>query len=52
VTETPVVLFLCTHNAGRSLAARVLLDVHVDVVLRMPVRANRADGWLEGANIS
>jgi len=26
VTSTPVVLFLCTHNAGRSLAARVLLD--------------------------
>jgi len=26
VTGTPVVLFLCTHNAGRSLAARVLLD--------------------------
>jgi protein-tyrosine-phosphatase len=26
VTETPVVLFLCIHNAGRSLAARVLLD--------------------------
>ena len=25
---TPVVLFLCTHNAGRSLAARVLLDHH------------------------
>lgn len=24
--ERPVVLFLCTHNAGRSLAARVLLD--------------------------
>jgi len=24
--ETPVVLFVCTHNAGRSLAARVLLD--------------------------
>lgn len=22
----PVVLFLCTHNAGRSLAARVMLD--------------------------
>ncbi len=22
----PVVLFVCTHNAGRSLAARVLLD--------------------------
>jgi len=26
VTETPVVLFLCVHNAGRSVAARVLLD--------------------------
>jgi protein-tyrosine-phosphatase len=26
VTDKPVVLFLCTHNAGRSLAARVLLD--------------------------
>lgn len=26
MTEKPVVLFLCTHNAGRSLAARVLLD--------------------------
>jgi arsenate reductase len=24
--DRPVVLFLCTHNAGRSLAARVLLD--------------------------
>jgi arsenate reductase len=26
VTDKPVVLFLCTHNAGRSLAARVLLE--------------------------
>jgi arsenate reductase (thioredoxin) len=26
VTRKPVVLFVCTHNAGRSLAARVLLD--------------------------
>jgi arsenate reductase (thioredoxin) len=26
MTNTPVVLFLCTHNAGRSLAAKVLLD--------------------------
>jgi arsenate reductase (thioredoxin) len=24
--STPVVLFLCTHNAGRSLAAKVLLE--------------------------
>jgi arsenate reductase (thioredoxin) len=28
VTDRPVVLFLCIHNAGRSLAARVLLDHH------------------------
>lgn len=26
MTDTPVVLFLCTHNVGRSLAAKVLLD--------------------------
>jgi arsenate reductase len=26
MSGTPVVLFLCTHNAGRSLAAKVLLD--------------------------
>lgn len=26
MTDTPVVLFICIHNAGRSLAARVLLD--------------------------
>ena len=26
MSDAPVVLFVCTHNAGRSLAARVLLD--------------------------
>ena len=26
MTGKPVVLFLCTHNAGRSLAGKVLLD--------------------------
>jgi arsenate reductase len=26
----PVVLFLCTHNSGRSLAAKVLLDSYAD----------------------
>jgi arsenate reductase len=26
VNDVPTVLFLCTHNAGRSVAARVLLD--------------------------
>jgi arsenate reductase (thioredoxin) len=30
VSEAPVVLFLCTHNAGRSVAARVLLDHSAD----------------------
>ena len=28
MTSPPVVLFVCTHNAGRSLAAKVLLDHH------------------------
>ncbi len=28
MTGRPTVLFLCVHNAGRSLAARVLLDHH------------------------
>jgi arsenate reductase len=26
VSDVPIVLFLCTHNSGRSAAARVLLD--------------------------
>ena len=26
MNDRPIVLFLCTHNAGRSVAARVLLD--------------------------
>jgi arsenate reductase len=26
MSDRPVVLFVCTHNAGRSLAAKVLLD--------------------------
>ena len=26
VSEIPEVLVLCTHNAGRSVAARVLID--------------------------
>jgi protein-tyrosine-phosphatase len=28
--DRPVVLFLCLHNAGRSLAARVLLDHYAE----------------------
>ena len=30
MSDKPVVLFLCTHNAGRSLAARVLLDYYAN----------------------
>jgi arsenate reductase (thioredoxin) len=30
VSETPAVLFLCIHNSGRSLAARVLLDHYAE----------------------
>jgi arsenate reductase len=33
MNETPVVLFVCTHNAGRSLAARVLLDHYAQGVV-------------------
>jgi arsenate reductase len=30
MTDRPVVLFLCVHNAGRSLAASVLLDHYAE----------------------
>ena len=30
MTDKPVVLFLCIHNSGRSLAAKVLLDHYAD----------------------
>ena len=30
MNSKPVVLFLCVHNAGRSLAARVLLDHYAE----------------------
>jgi arsenate reductase (thioredoxin) len=33
--ECPTVLFLCVHNAGRSLAARVLLDHYAEGRLRV-----------------
>ena len=35
MNEKPVVLFLCTHNAGRSLAARVLLDHYAQGRIRV-----------------
>jgi protein-tyrosine-phosphatase len=41
MTDVPVVLFLCTHNAGRSLAARVLLDHYAEG--RIDVRSAGSD---------
>jgi arsenate reductase (thioredoxin) len=35
VNTKPVVLFLCIHNAGRSLAARVLLDDYASGRIRV-----------------
>jgi protein-tyrosine-phosphatase len=35
MNDKPVVLFLCVHNAGRSLAARVLLDHYADGRIRV-----------------
>jgi arsenate reductase len=35
MTGAPVVLFLCTHNAGRSLAASVLLDHYAEGRIRV-----------------
>jgi arsenate reductase (thioredoxin) len=33
--ERPTVLFVCTHNAGRSLAARVLMEHYADGRIRV-----------------
>ena len=33
--DRPVVLFLCIHNSGRSLAARVLLDHYAEGRIRV-----------------
>jgi arsenate reductase (thioredoxin) len=41
MTDKPVVLFLCVHNAGRSLAARVLLDHYAEG--RVDVRSAGSD---------
>lgn len=41
MSDVPVVLFLCTHNAGRSLAARVLLDHYAEG--RIDVRSAGSD---------
>ncbi len=49
MSDRPVVLFVCTHNAGRSVAGRVLLDHYAEG--RLDVRsAGSAPG--EGINPS
>ncbi len=35
MTDRPTVLFLCVHNSGRSLAARVLLDHYAEGRIRV-----------------
>ncbi len=35
MTDRPTVLFLCIHNSGRSLAARVLLDHYAEGRIRV-----------------
>ncbi len=35
MTDRPTVLFLCIHNSGRSLAARVLLDHYAQGSIRV-----------------
>jgi protein-tyrosine-phosphatase len=35
MTDRPTVLFLCTHNSGRSLAAQVLLDHYAQGRIRV-----------------
>lgn len=41
MSDVPLVLFLCTHNAGRSLAAKVLLDHYAEG--RLEVRSAGSD---------
>jgi arsenate reductase (thioredoxin) len=45
MNEVPVVLFVCTHNAGRSLAARLLLDHYAQG--RIEVRSAGSDPAVE-----
>jgi protein-tyrosine-phosphatase len=47
MADAPVVLFVCTHNAGRSLAARVLLDHYANGRLDV-----RSAGSAPGADLN
>jgi arsenate reductase (thioredoxin) len=46
VNDQPVVLFLCTHNAGRSLAAKVLLDHYAKGRIRVESAGSEPGGHL------
>ena len=46
MTDRPTVLFLCVHNAGRSLAARVLLDHYAAGRIRVESAGSEPGGEL------
>lgn len=46
MTDRPVVLFLCIHNSGRSLAARVLLDHYAEGRIRVESAGSEPSGQL------
>jgi arsenate reductase (thioredoxin) len=52
MTDKPTVLFLCIHNAGRSLAARVLLDSYAGGRLRVESAGSEPDDQLNPAVVA
>jgi len=46
MTDTPIVLFLCIHNSGRSLAARVLLDHYAQGRIQVESAGSEPGGQL------
>lgn len=52
MTERPTVLFLCIHNSGRSLAARVLLDHYAQGRLRVESAGSEPGSELNSAVVA
>jgi arsenate reductase (thioredoxin) len=52
MTDKPTVLFLCVHNAGRSLAARVLLDRYAEGRLRVESAGSEPGDQLNPAMVA
>jgi arsenate reductase (thioredoxin) len=52
MADQPVVLFLCIHNAGRSLAARVLLDHYAQGRIRVESAGSEPGSALNPAVVS